>query len=171
MNGYILIARIQAIYGKAGFLRLQSFSDFPDRFFKLKTVFVEFYGSFKQLKVEKVKSDGDTILLKFEKFEGEKELEMLVGRDIYIEEKDAVKLPDNTYFVHDLLESSVFLDEKFLGVIKDVMLLPANDVYVVENEGKEILIPALKEFIESFDADKKILRLSESYPGYDEDED
>ncbi|MBK7866059.1 MAG: 16S rRNA processing protein RimM [Ignavibacteriales bacterium] len=142
MIGYILVARIQAIYGKAGFLRLQSFSDFPDRFFKLKTVFVEFYGSFKQLKVEKVKYDGDTILLKFEKFEDEKGLEMLVGKDIYIEEKDAVKLPDNTYFVHDLIESSVFLNEKFLGVIKDVMLLPANDVYVVENEGKETLIPA-----------------------------
>ncbi len=171
MIGYILVARIQAIYGKAGFLRLQSFSDFPDRFFKLKTVFVEFYGSFKQLKVEKVKFDGDTILIKFDKFEGEKELEMLVGKEIYIEEKDAIKLPDDTYFVHDLIESSVFLNEKFLGVIKDVMLLPANDVYVVENEGKETLIPALKEFIESFDADKKILRLSESYPGYDEDED
>lgn len=171
MIGHILVARIQAIYGKAGYLRLQSFSDFPDRFLKLKTVFVEFYGSLKQLKVEKVKLDGDVILLKFEKFEGEKELEMLVGKDIYIEEKDAIKLPENTYFVHDLIESRVFLGDNFLGVIKDVMLLPANDVYVVDKEGKETLIPAIKEFIESFNAEEKILRLSESYPGYDEDED
>lgn len=171
MNGYILIARIHSIYGKAGFLRLQSFSDFPDRFFKLKTVFVEFYGSFKQLKIEKVKSDGDTILLKFEKFEGEKELEVLVGKDIYIEEKDSVKLPEDTYFVHDLIESKVFLGSQYIGIIKDVMLLPANDVYVVVKEGKETLIPAIKEFIDSFNPDEKILMLSESYPGYDEDED
>lgn len=170
MDGYILIARIVAVYGKHGLVRLSSFSDFPDRFLKLKTVSLEFYASFKQLKVEKVKFDGSDILMKFEKFDSEKDVEMLVGKDVYIPDTETVKLPANTYFIHDLIGSRVVFREEELGIIEDVMVLPANDVYVIRKEGKEVLVPAISDFIESFSAEKKLLVLSENYPGYDDED-
>lgn len=170
MDGYILIARIVAVYGKLGLVRLSSFSDFPDRFLKLKTVSVEFYASFKQLKVEKVKFDGSDILMKFEKFDSDKDVEMLVGKDVYIPDTETVKLPANTYFIHDLIGSRVMFKEEELGIIEDVLVLPANDVYVIRKEGKEVLVPAISEFIESFSAELKLLVLSENYPGYDDED-
>lgn len=170
MDGFILIARIVSVYGRDGFLRLSSFSDFPDRFFKLKTVSVEFYASFKQLKVEKVKSDGQDILIKFEKFDSDRDVEVLVGKDVYVPEDELVKLPANTYFIHDLIGSKVIFKGAELGTIEDVMVLPANDVYVIRKEGKEVLVPAVSEFIESFSADEKLMVLSGNYPGYDDED-
>ncbi len=170
MDGYILIARIVAVYGRDGLLRLSSFSDFPDRFKKLKTVSVEFYASFKQLKVEKVKYDGQDILIKFENFDSDRDVEVLVGKDVYIPESETVKLPAGTYFIHDLIGSRVIFKGAELGTIEDVMVLPANDVYVVKKEGKEVLVPAVNEFIESFSAEEKLMVLSESFPGYDDED-
>jgi len=170
VDGYILIARIVAVYGRDGFLRLNSFSDFPDRFKKLKTVSVEFYASFKQLKVEKVKYEGQDILMKFEKFDTDKDVEVLVGKDVYIPESEIVNLPANTYFIHDLIGSRVIFKGVELGTIEDVMVLPANDVYVIRKEGKEVLVPAVSEFIESFSAEEKLMLLSENFPGYDDED-
>jgi len=170
VDGYILIGRIVSVYGKNGFVRLGSFSDFPDRFLKLKTVSLEFYASFKQLKVEKVKIDGQDILMKFEKFDTDADAGILAGKDVYVPESETVKLPANTYFIHDLIGSKVIFREEELGIIEDVMILPANDVYVVRKEGKEVLVPAIREFIEKFSADDKVLVLSENYPGYDDED-
>ena len=44
------------------------------------------------------------------------------------------------------------------GVVRDVMLLPANDVYVVEYRGFEVLLPAVPDFIQSVStAEKRIV--------------
>ena len=54
MDDLFLIAVVKAVYGTEGFVILDSFSDFTDRFLKLETVFIEFYGSSKELFVEKI---------------------------------------------------------------------------------------------------------------------
>jgi 16S rRNA processing protein RimM len=42
-------------------------------------------------------------------------------------------------------------EENLLGVVKDVLKLSPNDIYVVEMNGKEVLLPAVKEFIKGID--------------------
>ncbi len=44
---------------------------------------------------------------------------------------------------------------RVVGILADVLKLPANDVWVVRSGEKEILIPAVKEFIESVDEARK----------------
>ena len=41
------------------------------------------------------------------------------------------------------------------GKVQDVMLMPANDIYVVDYRGFEVLIPAVPAFIRSVDTDAK----------------
>jgi ribosomal 30S subunit maturation factor RimM len=54
----------------------------------------------------------------------------------------------------------VFRDGIEIGFIEDVLVLPANDVIViVDKVNKRILIPAIKDFIKSFDAARKRLDL------------
>jgi len=84
----------------------------------------------------------------------------LVGCRIYIEESDLVDLGDNSYFIHDLVDCKVFKEGKFFGVLTDVIKLTSNDVYVIDNDGEEYLLPALKDFIEKIDIGSKELFLS-----------
>jgi 16S rRNA processing protein RimM len=169
---YFLIARIEQTFGKDGFVRLQSFSDFPDRFFSLKKVYIDFWGDKKTFYVEDVKDAKGKIIIKFKKFDGIRESQILIDREVYVDEQDAVSLPENHFFVHDLIGSEVFVKKEKIGIVSDVIKGKGNDVLVIlDDDKKEILVPFVLNFIEKFDAAKKILILNISKDFLEEDED
>ena len=171
MNDYFLVARIISTYGKNGFLRIISFSDFPDRFFKLGKVFIDFFDDKKEFQVEKVEKAKDFFTIKIKNFDNDTDVGVLIGKDIFVSSEDAVKLPENYFFIHDFIESRVLRNDMEFGTVKDVLHYPANDVLVIEDQkGSEILIPAVTGYIESFNPEKKILILKPGDELY-EDED
>ena len=169
---YILIARIEQLYGKDGFVKLKLFSDFPDRFLNLKKVYIDFWGDKKRFYVEDVNDLKGKIIIKFKKFDSPRDSQVLIEREIYVDEKDAVSLPDNHYFVHDLIGSEVVVEKERIGTISEVIKGKANDVLVVLTDDKnEKLIPFVLNFIEKFDAAKKRLILNISKDFLEDDED
>jgi len=171
VSEFFLVARITSTADKKGFVKIYSYSDFPERFFSLREVFIDFFDNKKKFIVEEVKKNKDDFFIKFRNFNSDIDTRVLLNKEIYVDEKDAVKLPEKVFFVHDLLDSKVFRNEKLFGIIKDVLSYPANDVYVIKDvNGGEILLPALSEIIESFDPENKIMILKPGESFY-EDED
>ena len=171
MSEFYLVARITSTADKKGFVKIYSYSDFPERFFSLHEVFIDFFGSKKKFVVEEAKKLKGELFVRFKNFSTEKETKVLLNKEVFVEEKDVIKLPENFYFVHDLIGSTVFRNRKLFGKIEDVLSYPANDVYVIkENNGGEILLPALSELIESFDPENKVMVLKPGESFY-EDED
>jgi 16S rRNA processing protein RimM len=170
LKDFFLIAKIQSTYDSDGSLMLLSYSDFPDRFFELDSVFVDLYGEKKELFVENVKNVKDKLIIKFKNFNSDKEVEILVGKRIYVEASKGIILSESMFFVHDLIGSKVYKNTKFFGRVIDVINLPANDVYVIEDiNRKEILVPAVKDYIEEFDpSEKKMILRSEADLDYDD---
>jgi 16S rRNA processing protein RimM len=107
----------------------------------------------------------------FKKFDSVRDCQVLIGREVYIDEKDKVNLPDNQFFVHELIGSEVIIEKESYGTVTDVITGKANDVLVITANDKEKLIPLVLNFIESFDAAKKKLILNISLDYLDEDED
>ena len=68
----------------------------------------------------------------------------------------AVKLSPDENFIVDLIGLTVMTDEgEKLGVMKDVLQTGANDVYIVKmSDGKEVLLPAIKDCILNVDLEK-----------------
>ena len=78
-----------------------------------------------------------------------------------------MRLPANHFFIHDLIDVNVFIKDEKIGVVTDILKLPANDVLVVKrNDNTEQLIPFVVEFIEKF----QLLNVFEPYrtesPGF-----
>lgn len=171
MPEYFLIARIKSVYGKSGSVKIISYSDFPERFYKLKKVYIDFFGSKKEFLVERVERIKGSFIIKFLNFNNDTEAGILAGKEVFVDEDNLVKLPENYFFVHDLVGSRVLRNNEEFGTISEVLSLPANDVYVVQGvQGKEVLIPAVADFIESFDAGKKLLILKPGKELYEEDD-
>lgn len=172
MISYYLIAKIEQLSGNNGFVKIRSLSDFPERFLNLKKIYIDFWGDKKIFFVEEVRKQRDIYLLKLKKFDTRRDSRVLVGREIFIDHSEVVKLPEDHFFVHDLLGCKVFIKDEMVGVVKDVLKLPANDVIVLElKDGKEKLIPFVLEFIDRFDPakGKLLLRIEKDFLGEDED--
>lgn len=171
MTDFFLVAKVQSVVDKNGFLKIELFTDFPERVNKLSKIFVDFFGDKKELFVEKVRFNKNFWSIKIKNFNSEEECSFLLGKEIFVDADNLITLPENTYFVHDLIGSEVFRNGNSLGKIVDVLSTPANDVYVIQNsKSEELLIPALISLIENFDKENKVMILK---PGEDlwDDED
>lgn len=68
-------------------------------------------------------------------------------------------LSQGAYYVQDLMGMEVFTKDKTglrrLGKIVDIFGTKANDIYIIKEETKEILFPALKKLVKEIDINKK----------------
>lgn len=168
---YFLIAKVEQIYGKDGYVKLHSFSDFPERFLNLKKVYLDFWGDKKTFYIEDIKDIKGKIIVKFNKFDSIRDSQVLIEKEVFVVEEDAVLLPDDHFFIHDLMGSEVVVEKKRLGTITDVIKGKANDVLVIlTDDNKEKLIPFVLNFIEKFDSANKKLILNISKDFLEEDE-
>jgi 16S rRNA processing protein RimM len=171
VSDFFLIATIDSVSGKDGFVKIISHSDFPDRFYKLEQVYIDFWGDKKEFFVERVLEKKKSITLKFKNFDNDKDVQVLVGKDIFVDEENVIRLPEGSFFVHDLLGCRVYRNNREFGTLKDILRSPANDIYVIENiYGEEILIPAVRDYIEGFDRKNKILIIKPGTQIYEDDE-
>lgn len=161
MNDLILIAEIKAAANVDAFVLVDSYSDFSERFFKLKKIFIEFFGNVKEFVIEDVKKIDGRFAFKIKGFDTKNDAALLIGKKIFVDEKSSVKLPQDAFFIHDLIASDVYRNNKLLGYVKDVLIMPANDVYVIYdvNKKKDILVPAVKDYVIKIDIAGKRLEL------------
>lgn len=171
MTEYFLIAKIDSVYGKNGFVKIFSYSDFPERFAGLEKVYIDFFDEKKVFSVEKVDYIKNFIALKFKNFNNDKDVQILIGKEVFVESSEAVELPENYYFIHDLVGCAVIKDDIHYGIVKDVLNNPANSVYVIEDvNGLEVLIPAVEAFIDDIDVENKIIKLKPGIDLYDDED-
>ena len=171
MTEYFLIAKIISAEGDKGLLKINSFSDDLERFSKLKKVFIDFWGEKKIFSVQSIVTRNENIFIKFKNFEDKQSVDVLIGKEIFVDIENLRELPKGHYFIHDIIGSKVIRGGDAFGEVTDVYSLPANDVYVIRKiNGEEILIPAVNEFIESIDPTKKILIIKPGKELYEEDE-
>ena len=78
-------------------------------------------------------------------------IEHLKGSFVYIN-KDELKLDKNKFLSVDLIGFDVIINDKTIGVIKDVLDTPANEVLVLDNN---IMIPYVDAFIKEIDIKNK----------------
>ena len=157
MENLMEIGQIVNTYGIKGFVKVVPFTDNMNRFEDLKAVYVETKKGLENFEIEEVKYAKNTVLLKLKGIDDINIAEKYKNCYIKISRENAVKLPEDTYFIVDLLDIKVYTDEEiYLGNIIDVYPTGSNDIYVVKNEeGKQMLLPAIGEVIKTVDIQNK----------------
>ena len=148
------VAEITTTSGFMGEVRLKPFSRFSIDYIMEKTLQIgTSYDNLIDLKLEKAIGNGKRMRFKFEGIDSELKAKNIIGKTIYANTKadDEINL-----IASDLIGFDVVTDTgESVGELKDVMWLPANDVYVVFNGEKELLIPIVNEVVLSVEYDKK----------------
>ncbi len=152
------IGKIVASFGVRGEMKVLSLTDIPDRFAQLKSVFLgPDYISYKITAVRPYR--GDMVILKLEGVNDAAIVETLRGRDLSIPLDKLAKLPQDSYYQHDILGIHVVtLAGREVGTIIDIMETGSNDVYVVRGEdGPQILLPAIKDVVKQVDLIRQMM--------------
>ncbi len=171
MEDFFLIAKITSVFNTDGFVKINSFSDFPERFFLLNNVYINIYGDYRLFIVEDVEQIEDFFILKFKNFDSDNDVEFLVGSAVFVRNEDVVSLEKDTFFIHDLIGCKVFFRKKFFGIIDDVLSLTSNDVLVVKTDNNsERLIPFLEDIIKSVNTKHKHIELKQDFDEFSDDE-
>lgn len=153
MVDLLQVGAVTSTHGIAGEVKVFPTTDDPNRFKKLKKVLIDTGKGMKELEITQVKFFKNLVILRFRDHNKIEDVMAYKGRELYVTRKNAVKLKKNEYFIADLIGMSVFDESgEQLGTLKDVLQTGANDVYVVEMpEGKEVLIPAIRQCILAVD--------------------
>jgi len=148
-DALVAIGRVAKPRGVQGEVNLVPMTDFPERFEALESVLIEkFDGSRVRLRVEGFSAYGSRMAIKFAGYDSPEAVAALKGAHLLIRRDEAHPLPDDTFYVFDIVGMEVTTEAGDpIGRVTDVLTLPGNDVYVVDRDGEELLLPAARDLI------------------------
>lgn len=151
----IIIGKIISPHGIKGEVKVQPLTDYPERFHKTKSVWVDVQK--KYFAIESVREQLDLFLIKFQGVEDRDEAEKLTNSFLTIDPDQVMDLPPGHFYRFQIIGLGVYdVQGAYLGELTDILETGANDVYVVtREEQKELLIPALKSIVQEIDIKEK----------------
>lgn len=122
----------------------------------LKNVKQMYIGT-KTYDVEKIRFDGEFCYVLLHGIADRNSAESLRNWTVYAD-KECVALQKDRYFITDLVECKVLLENgEIVGTVTDVLQYGAADVFVCENNGKTVSFPFLKNLVLSVNIDSKLI--------------
>ncbi len=161
IKDYLELGQVVSTHGIKGELRFNPWCDTPDFVKKFKTLYFDNKGE-KSIKVLSARPHGNMVILMLDTIDDVDKAKALKNTVLYMKRSDA-KLKKGTWFVQELFDCTVIDNEngKTLGTICDVSETGANDVWHIKTlKGSEVLIPAIKQVIESVDVETGIIKIN-----------
>ena len=158
----IVVAHIVKTRGLRGEVVAELLTDFPDRFEKLQSLIaVSDNGDKRSLQIEEQWFHGDRIVLKFTGFDSVDKAKALVGYDLAVPESDRVELPAGTFYEWELAGALVeTVAGKPVGKVAGVMHTGGVEMLsVVDETGRDRLIPMAGDIVIEIDKEKKLIRI------------
>lgn len=157
MNDKTLVGKIINTHGIKGNVKIYPYTDDPERFKDLEYLLVG--DGFKELKIVDMFIQKGFVYVRFEGYEDINKILDFINSNVYIYDKDRVKLPKDRYFISDIVNMEVHdMEGKLIGKVTDVIENLANDLYQVQKpDGKIFYLPARKEFIKEINVKQKVI--------------
>lgn len=159
----VLLAKIRKPHGVKGEVVLQSFTMDDNRFKKLRRVFLRNErGIVTEKNIESVRLTNNGVLIKFEGINDRTLADTLQFQEVMIPISERAKLPEGHAYYDEIIGMDVIDDEtdEKLGVIRDIMEVPAGEVYVITMiDGTEHLLSSVGEEVKKLDTKKNTLRV------------
>jgi 16S rRNA processing protein RimM len=91
--------------------------------------------------------------------------EPLKGKNVFADARDLPPPAANEFYYRDVVGCEVFLtDGRRIGAIEEIIATGANDVFVVRDEGKEVLVPVIEDVVKEINVVAKRVVI-EAIPG------
>lgn len=150
---HLVIGQVVAPRGVLGELRVRVETDDPERFHRLPQVFLG--ESLARFDVRRARVHQGQVLLCLEGIGDRNTAERWRNAYVYVPMEAALPLVKGEYYHHQIVGLTVVsVEGRELGRVVEVLTTGANDVYLIEGNKGELLLPAIKDVILRVDLDE-----------------
>jgi len=145
----LVVGRIGRAHGVRGEVTVEVRTDSPDERFKIGQILKTDPESNGPLIIESIRNNSGTLLLSFKNFNDRNAVEKLRNTLILAEvDPSQSNTSENDFHISQIVGAKVVdRNGKTLGLVKDVLSLPAQDTLVVDSDGAEVLVPFVKTYV------------------------
>jgi 16S rRNA processing protein RimM len=150
---FLVLGKLRRAHGIRGEIALEVFTRMPELLGVNRVVYVG--DSYLPYRIENTRWKQELLILKFVGIDDRTAASQLTNLLIFTHTDQLPVLPAGDYYFHELIGLEVFdTDERYLGILTEILETGANDVYLVKDaEGGEVLIAAVEEHIVEIDLD------------------
>jgi 16S rRNA processing protein RimM len=153
----IAIGRVAKPIGTQGEIKVFTLTGNTQRFIGLHSVWMGHDASKAERRdIRSVRIDAKQVVLSLYGLETLQEANKYRNKYLFVPKEQTIKLQPGNYFMDEVIGCEVVTEEQVnVGIVADLLSLPANDIWVVRNGSKEFLIPAVKAIIRKVDMKMK----------------
>lgn len=168
MNKYISIGFTKKCHGVKGDLKIQVEDQYLEDLVKANAVFLEIKGKHVPYFIEDIRS-GNDLLLKLEEIDSKESAHSLTSKELFLQPHQILKDEDREL---EIVSEEALIFDKYIGYtiidgelgtvgkIEEVIDFPHQEMAVILQEEKEILIPLHQNLIEKTDAEKQCIYMN-----------
>lgn len=150
------IASITSTSGLDGNVKLKPLSRFFDDYIIEGNLFIgDSLDKLQNCSIEHIKGVGKSRSFKLKNHDTASDAKSLIGKRIFTKAHigDEITYVSEHVVGYQVRNSS----NELIGELKDVMWLTNNDVYVIQNSEKEMLVPVISEFVKEVRHDESLI--------------
>jgi len=157
-----LLGKVVATHGIKGFLRIAVYSGEFETILSLSSLMLKGPdGRMETFEIVESAVQRKKLLVALKGYGSIDQVQHLVGRELYATRAQMPELAEGEFYWRDLMGLTVMtLEGELLGHLADIIATGSNDVYVVKNDEREYLIPALEDVVLDIDLDKGTMTVS-----------
>ncbi|WP_292010201.1 ribosome maturation factor RimM [Chryseobacterium sp.] len=154
------LGKITRRHGLSGNVILKLDTDQPELYNKLESIFVEINGLLVPFFVEKSSwSKLDALNISF-KNSTEALVDQSLGKNVYLPLASLPKLSGKQFYYHEVIGFTVFDNENnTCGIIQSVNDQTAQNYFILDLQGKQIVVPIIKDWIQEVNREEKFIKM------------
>ncbi|QHT60626.1 ribosome maturation factor RimM [Paenibacillus lycopersici] len=161
---WLSVGKLVNTHGIRGEVKIVSQTDFPEERFAPKSVLTlvnEENGQQLEVEVLSAREHKGMYIVKLLGYDNINEVEKFKGWALKVTKDNMVDLDEGEYYHHQIIGCNVVTDEgKELGVITEILVPGANDVWVIGlPKGKQLLIPVIDDVVLNVDIPNKTVKV------------
>ncbi len=144
MQDRMVIGKIVGVHGVQGEIKVFPLTDDVQRFYDLDY----FICDHNKYSIGNIRSHKGHMLIKAAEIGDRNAAQKLQGKMMEIYREDAVELNEGEYFIEELKGLKVYdTSSERTAIIKDILQTGAVDVILFDLDGKDLMMPYLKEYV------------------------
>jgi 16S rRNA processing protein RimM len=159
-NRLIPVAKLVRTHGVRGALKIYAYGESLAAQSAGDRLFLQSASGKKrsELTLAALQPQGKLWIAVFEEISSIGEAQEMVGEELFLPEDRLSPTEEGEYYHYQLIGLKVeTLDGRTLGTLQTIIETGGNDVYVIDVDGKELLVPAVEEVVSKVDLESRVM--------------